>query len=164
MGCSRKLSFHNAQWHLLIFCTNTWGFQLYHPVPCSSFFRSVTINNSAHFPENNLQELDRFPPHPYISAGPHVCKEKVTHFQVATAVRTDSAFSPFLQQKLMRASTVQGAWEKIQRPGGARCGGRDRVAGCAGWFLCHEFPLGKYLLYSYMFRYWFWCKPCPRWV
>lgn len=50
MGRSRKLSFHDAQWHLLIFCTNTWGFQLYHPVPCSSFFRSVTVNNSASLP------------------------------------------------------------------------------------------------------------------
>ena len=84
-----------------------------------------------HFPENNPQELDRLPPHPCISAGPHVCKEKVTQFQVATAVLSGSAFSPFLQQRLMRASTVQGAWGKIQRPGGAWYGGRDR----GGW-LC----------------------------
>lgn len=93
--------------------------------PAAPSSGQLLLMTQPHFPENNPQEPERFPPHPCISAGRQVCKEKVTHFQVATAVLTSSAFFPFLQQRLMRASTVQGAWGKIQ------CGRRDR----GGW-LC----------------------------
>ena len=110
MGGSRKLNFHCAQWHLPIFCKNMSVLGILATSPNALPFLRSVFSLSLIFLK--LSQGTRIPPIPgLLPVSESLQGRQTSHFQMlaASTLVVLVTYFPFVQQRLMSASTTQGA-------------------------------------------------------